>query len=124
MQKVSQKTRTEAPADGEESNLVENAGNGQATEPAPELVAEVTVTKVAKPSETAETAPSVDADKARTAEIVTKGTELYEFFKSAGFSRDSFIELGESCKKGIAFKQVHPVVQRLIMKVAKQVHKL
>jgi hypothetical protein len=74
-----------------------------------------------KPSEPVEPYP-IKPD--RTKEIIEKATDLYENFKAASFSRDSYIELGESIKKGKTFKEVHPVVQRLIMKVAKAVHRI
>lgn len=60
----------------------------------------------------------------RTKEIIEKATELYDTFRASPFSRDSFIELGESIKLGKTFKQVHPVVQRIIMKMAKTLHRI
>ena len=77
------------------------------------------------PTEPVQTEPvPVEPKPDRTKEIIEKATDLYENFKAASFSRDSYIELGESIKKGKAFKEVHPVVQRLIMKVAKAIHRI
>ena len=71
----------------------------------------------AKPSE-----EEVAAKADRTKRIIAAGNELYTAFREAGFTRDSFIELGESVKKHVPYKSLHPAVARLIMKVAKDIH--
>lgn len=56
--------------------------------------------------------------KQRTAAILKESKRLYKHFSEVGFTRDSFIELGESVKASKPFEQLHPVVAKLIMKVA------
>lgn len=54
----------------------------------------------------------------RVEKIKARSKRLYNYFKKAGFNRDSFVELGESCKADVPFEKLHPVVAKNIMKIA------
>ncbi len=88
----------------QETQESENEDNGKATMPVEEQEA-------SEPSK-----PSKPED--RTSKILKRGRRLYQLFKKAGFTRDSFIELGESVKADKSFQELHPVVAKLILKIA------
>ncbi len=59
------------------------------------------------------------AKKARSVAIRQNGAALYALLKDAGFTRDSYIELGESVKAGKKWDELHAVVMRILMVIGR-----